>query len=261
LDEVLTPESYEIAMTTLVEGLTSENDGKSELTTSRTIELEHFCKDGSTVWTEVTSTFLRDPEGKPLEILGITRDITSRRRRLERLQAMSLVDELTGLYNRRGFFALAQQQLKVAYRTYRGMAVLFIDFDNLKEINDTWGHQEGNTALIETANVLKESFRESDIIARIGGDEFAIMALEVPMDSVEILIGRMKEKIGLRNATTDKRFDIAVSVGVTRFNPRFPCTIDDLLMEADKLMYEEKRRKKEFKQAHPSAAVESQKGE
>jgi diguanylate cyclase (GGDEF)-like protein/PAS domain S-box-containing protein len=247
LDKVLTPASFDYAMRSLAEALASGEEEQDNLVRSRPLELEHCRKDGSTIWAEVTTSFLRDRDGRLVEIMGVTRDITERRLRMEKLRAISLVDELTGLHNRRGFLTLSQQQLKVAYRTRRTMAVLFIDFDNLKLINDALGHEEGNLALKEVAEILKDTFRESDIIARIGGDEFAILAVEVPRDSIETLTRRLREKIETHNTRNNTARKLSISMGVARYNPKFPCSIDDLLSEADKLMYEEKRNKKELK--------------
>ena len=109
------------------------------------------------------------------------RDVTERKRLEEKLQNMSLVDDLTGLYNRRGFFALSQQQLKIAERTKQKALLFFADLDNMKQINDALGHQEGDNALVEVASVLKETFRKSDIIGRLGGDEFAVLAIDATM--------------------------------------------------------------------------------
>ena len=90
----------------------------------------------------------------------------------EDLRTLTLVDEITGLYTRRGFLALVEQKFKIAGRLNRGVLLLLGDLDGLRGINDTLGYEEGDRALIEAANILKETFRESDIIARIGGDEF-----------------------------------------------------------------------------------------
>ena len=160
---------------------------------------------------------------------------------LAELRAVSLVDELTGLYNRRGFLFLAEQQLKIADRVKRGMLLLFADLDHLKQINDTFGHREGDCALIETANILKETFREADIIARMGGDEFAIMTIEARKDSAEILTTRLQENLNARNAAGKRRYKLSISVGSARYEAESPCTIDDLLVQADGLMYEQKQ--------------------
>lgn len=164
-------------------------------------------------------------------------------RMLTELRAKSLADELTGLYNRRGFLFLAQQQLKIADRTKRGMLLLFADLDGMKQINDTLGHHEGDRALVETARILKESFRDADIIARMGGDEFAIIAMEARKDSAEILIDRIREKLDSHNAKGDFRHKLSISVGVARYDPECPCSLDELLARADASMYDQKQAK------------------
>jgi diguanylate cyclase (GGDEF)-like protein len=162
------------------------------------------------------------------------------RRMLSELRALSLVDQLTGLSNRRGFLLLAEQQLKVANRTKRGMVFVFADLDGMKQINDTMGHQVGDLALVEAAHVLRETFRESDIIARIGGDEFAIVAIEADKEGAEALTRRVQEVLAARNAKGDRRYSLSMSVGVARYDPGSPCTLDELLARADELMYRQK---------------------
>jgi diguanylate cyclase (GGDEF)-like protein len=164
-----------------------------------------------------------------------------RRRVEEVLRTLLLADDLTGLYNRRGFLTLSQQQLKTADRMKIRMALLFADFDDLKWVNDTLGHPEGDRALIEIANVLKETFRESDIIARLGGDEFVVLAIESDGAPAEILTTRLRENLETRNANRDRRYKLSLSVGVSRYDPERPCSIDELLARADRLMYEQKQ--------------------
>jgi diguanylate cyclase (GGDEF)-like protein len=152
------------------------------------------------------------------------------------LRAMSLVDELTGLYNRRGFLLLAQQQLKLADRMKRGVLLLFADLDGLKQINDTYGHHEGDLALIDAATILKASFRESDILARVGGDEFAIIAVEAQTEGVEILTARLQQRLDAHNAHAQRPYPLSISIGVARYDPDVPCTIDELMAQADRSM-------------------------
>lgn len=167
-------------------------------------------------------------------------------RAMAELRAMSLVDELTGLHNRRGFLFLAQQHVKVASRTKRGMLLLFADLDDMKQINDRLGHQQGDLALIDTASVLKETFREADIIARIGGDEFAVLAIEAGQDSADILRTRLQENLDARNAKGGGRpYTLAISVGMARYDPSHPYSIDELMARADASMYEQKQRKQQ----------------
>jgi diguanylate cyclase (GGDEF)-like protein len=160
----------------------------------------------------------------------------------EALLALSLTDELTGLYNRRRFFVLTEQYLKVAIRTKKRSLLLYIDMDDLKSINDHYGHNEGDRALIDLSNILKKTFRESDIIARIGGDEFVVL-LESTAENDEILITRLSDNIKDHHAKQIRNYRLSISVGVAQFDPDNPISIDDLLSKADALMYAEKRKR------------------
>jgi diguanylate cyclase (GGDEF)-like protein len=159
----------------------------------------------------------------------------------ETLRALALIDDLTGLYNRRGFLALGQQQLKMADRTKRRMLLLFADFDDLKRINDTFGHPEGDRALIEVASVLRETFRESDIMARIAGDEFVVLAIETNGFPAEVLTTRLQENLEAHNARGGRHYKLSLSVGLARYDPERPCSIDELVARADRAMYERKQ--------------------
>ncbi len=166
-------------------------------------------------------------------------------RLLEReLRALALTDDLTGLYNRRGFLASAVQQLKIARRSAQGLSLFFCDVDNLKVINDSHGHSAGDLALIRTADALENTFRDSDILARLGGDEFAVLALEGPNQHHDVILPRLWKN--LKKATANEsRYALSVSVGVAQFDPRRPVTIGELMARADRAMYEEKRRTRE----------------
>ncbi|PIV24824.1 MAG: hypothetical protein COZ69_13505 [Deltaproteobacteria bacterium CG_4_8_14_3_um_filter_45_9] len=159
----------------------------------------------------------------------------------EALLALSLTDELTGLYNRRRFFVLTEQCLKVAIRAKKRPLLLFIDMDDLKWINDHYGHHEGDQALIDFASILKKTFRESDIIARIGGDEFVVL-LESTDENGEILITRLYGNVKGYNAKRSQRI-LSISVGTAQFDPEYPISTDELLSKADASMYAQKRRR------------------
>jgi diguanylate cyclase (GGDEF)-like protein len=160
------------------------------------------------------------------------------------LRAMALVDDLTGLYNRGGFQTLARQHMKMADRMRKRVSHIFVDLDGLKEINDMLGHREGDLALIETADLLKETFRETDIIARIGGDEFVVLALETVGLAQEHWVTRLQENLTRRNERPERRYRLSLSMGIAYYDPDFPCPLDDLLDRADALMYEQKRTKR-----------------
>ena len=162
----------------------------------------------------------------------------------ERLREMSNSDELTGLYNRRGFYAIAQQQLKVANRTKGEVALLFADMDKFKSINDQWGHQKGDEALVSIADILKQTFRESDLIARISGDEFALLLIDTPEKNMSIVFNRLQKNIDAFNIHSGGMFNLSLSIGMSVYYHDRPCSVDELLRQADRRMYEQKQLKK-----------------
>jgi diguanylate cyclase (GGDEF)-like protein len=158
----------------------------------------------------------------------------------EELRNLALTDDLTGLYNRRGFFALAEQQLKLARRNHEGALLFFADIDGLKQINDRLGHSEGDVAIMRVARILRDTFRDSDIVARLGGDEFSILANEASSDSQKDIWRRLKENLSAEGSR-DPRYSLSLSIGVARFDPRSAVTLRELLGYADQAMYEAKR--------------------
>ena len=161
----------------------------------------------------------------------------------EKYRTLSLYDELTCLHNRRGFDFLAEQQLKRANRMQSGMLLLFVDVDKMKWINDNFGHVEGDRILINTASILKRQIRKSDVLARIGGDEFAALIDKTTDDLPEMLGKRLDEDIRTYNAEEKRSFKLSLSIGFAYYDPLSPCSIKELLDQADKNMYKGKRRK------------------
>jgi diguanylate cyclase (GGDEF)-like protein len=161
------------------------------------------------------------------------------------LRELSITDELTGLANRRGFFAFAQQQLKQVRRTGERMVLLYADMDNLKAINDSEGHVAGDRALVDTARIFRETFRDSDIIARMGGDEFAAILMNATDAGVTVAQNRLRKKLEEYNSRHDNSSHLAVSIGLAVYDPAKPCSLDELIRQADSRMYEEKQRKKD----------------
>ncbi len=162
----------------------------------------------------------------------------------EKLLKMSVTDELTGLYNRRGFFAMAERQLKLSNRHKEIMYLLFADLDNLKGINDTHGHLEGDLALMGMSRVLEDTFRQSDIIARMGGDEFVVIPIGTTEEGAGVAISRLNKNIDGYNVKGEKKHLLSISIGLACYNPENPCTVDDLIRQADSSMYEKKKQKK-----------------
>jgi diguanylate cyclase (GGDEF)-like protein/PAS domain S-box-containing protein len=200
-------------------------------------ESKHVRKNGSIFDVEISIQSCPSDGDKFVVFL---RDITDRKKVEEALKTLSLKDELTGLYNRRGFFTLAEQGLKTAQRMGIEMMLIFGDLDNMKEINDTFGHKEGDQALVDTAQILRETFRESDIIARFGGDEFVILAAKGLETSSEKLISRFKQFLNGHHLQSKRSYTLSLSLGIAYFDPKNPCSLDVLLAQADKLMYENK---------------------
>jgi diguanylate cyclase (GGDEF)-like protein/PAS domain S-box-containing protein len=186
---------------------------------------------------------MNDSDGNIIAVNVISKNITRLKEVEEKLRALSFTDELTGLYNRRGFFALAEQQIKLAGRDNRERFLISADFDNLKAINDNMGHNTGDMALIETSVVLKESFRDTDIIARIGGDEFAVLLIGNSPVKMDKIINRLRSNMNLNNNRKKREYKLSLSIGSVLYNPEKPNLVDGLLSMADKLMYEEKKQK------------------
>jgi diguanylate cyclase (GGDEF)-like protein len=193
-------------------------------------------------------------DGDDLEmILLAIEDITERKRAEttrfnldvglnETLRTLALTDDLTGLNNRRGFLTLAEQHLKLARRTKQELLFVFLDLDGLKQINDTFGHQEGDRALAKTAEILKRSFhRDLDLIARLGGDEFVVLTIDSFHESSEIIYIRLQEHLKIINAQMNCSYQISFCIGMTRINPTSETTINDLMAEADEVLYKNKR--------------------
>ncbi|MDX1567054.1 MAG: GGDEF domain-containing response regulator [Longimicrobiales bacterium] len=167
-----------------------------------------------------------------------------RHRLISALRSLSLIDDLTGLYNRRGFAELGEQQLKLARRMVRRVLLLYLDLDRLKTINDSLGHHVGDRALKKTTDLVKASFRRSDLIARIDGDDFAVLALEASKDDAELMTSRFREHVRKFNRTTSEPYQISVSLGVARFDPESPVSLDELTEQARRAMKEEKMAKR-----------------
>ena len=167
--------------------------------------------------------------------------VIERKRLEEEIRSLSLTDELTGLNNRRGFLHLAEQELKLAHRNNRSMLLFFGDVDQLKVINDTLGHAQGDLALKEISAILKECFREADIMARIGGDEFVVLTLDDSRESAVAMTHRVEAALVECNQQPDRSYQLTFSLGVAHYDPMSPSTLDELLAKADSQMYLQKQ--------------------
>jgi len=155
----------------------------------------------------------------------------------------AITDDLTGIYNRKGFYALASHLMKIAKRSKQGIFLLYADIDGMKGINDNYGHKEGDLILTETANLLSRNYRESDIVARVGGDEFVVFPAGTAGDAPRLISDRLEKNLKLYNEQSGLKHRISLSWGTAFFEPESPCSIEDLLEQADKAMYEMKKNK------------------
>ena len=158
-----------------------------------------------------------------------------------KLSAISQTDELTGLYNRRGFISLGQESMDLALRMEKQGLVVFADMDGLKIINDTYGHEAGDKAIIAMAEALKNTFRSIDIVSRLGGDEFAIVAVDISAEFIKTLRCRLDTILENYNASSGEPYLLSISLGVVAFTGSENNQLKDLLSLADSVLYEEKK--------------------
>lgn len=189
-------------------------------------------------WIEIRAVNTITEEGAFL----VVRDVTSYKTLQEELLFQALTDELTGLYNRRGFKMMAEQELRHSQRLETEVMMLSIDIDSFKVINDTFGHGEGDRVLSLVAKTLRASFRSTDIIARWGGDEFLVLALDAPSGTVDILTDRFKQSLVDISRANALPFTIEVTIGSASRENTMIVGLEQLVQQADRAMYACKRR-------------------
>lgn len=186
---------------------------------------------------------VRDEVG-PAAVARSIRYAIERSRLISALRGLSLVDGLTELYNLRGFLEFGEQHLNLARRTGRGATLVFVDLDRFRTINDTLGHHIGDRALRRTAELLRESFRRSDVIARMEADEFAILALEASEGDGEVFVQRLMNRVEEFNRQSRESYRITLTVGRSRFGAKSEETLEELMAEAKAEVTEEKEAKR-----------------
>ena len=204
-------------------------------------ELEQRCKDGSTVWTEVSISAMCNATGDYIGLLGITRDIRERKETEQRLRKMAQYDLLTGLPNR----ALFSDRLRLAFadrrRTGKRLALMFIDLDKFKPINDTLGHAVGDLVLKDVAQRMTACVRESDTVARIGGDEFVVLLRSVDHENNALQVAeKLRHALAQPFALAGQLLSVSASIGVA-LCPDHGSDEIELSRNADLAMYEAKK--------------------
>ncbi|MBI5557830.1 MAG: diguanylate cyclase [Deltaproteobacteria bacterium] len=215
----------------------------------RECELSYRTKWGKEIPVHFSASPMRDSKGEIYGIVCLAINISKRKKMEEslrqsetRLREIAITDELTSLLNRRGFMTMATRQLLVAKRQEENIFLIFADVDNLKGVNDNMGHHAGDQVLIETAQLLRQTFRDSDIIARLGGDEFAVLLVD-PTDEKTVM-SRLDANMEERNRVAGRSYNLSMSTGMVRYDPEYPQSIEELMNQADTLMYECKQKRK-----------------
>jgi len=193
-------------------------------------------------------------------LLEAAQSVFMRWKVLHQLRTMALTDELTSLYNRRGFLLLGMHYLRLALRNAQPLCLYFADVDRLKVVNDCCGHVQGDALLVACGEVLKMTFRESDIIARIGGDEFAVLAQGGTSESRDAVLSRLQSSIDLINRDVLASYRLSLSVGVARFDPLNPVTLGELLSIADRELMVRKRSRRNIEVLCPRSKAASNTG-
>jgi diguanylate cyclase (GGDEF)-like protein/PAS domain S-box-containing protein/putative nucleotidyltransferase with HDIG domain len=248
ITQTMTPASVEVARKTLAEELAIERMEDKDITRTRKLELEMYCKDGSTIWTEMHMKFLRDADGNPIGILGVTRDIGERKRADEErerlyaeLELRAITDSLTGLYDHAHFYQRLAEEIDRSKRYKHGFAVVMMDVDDFKRFNDSRGHQAGDEMLRLVAECIRAGVRRSDIAFRYGGDEFAAILPHADVSKARAAVSRINRRITQRVKRMDGEAAarLSLSAGVACF-PDDGTTTDDLVRIADAALYSAK---------------------
>ncbi len=233
-----------------IDALLAEAKGGQTTRGQTTYRLRH--KSGEYRWFDVRWAARKDANGKPVELQLASRDVTERRAAeaqlssyAKLLQGLALRDELTGLYNRRGFMEVASAAHHVALHDGRPAALVFVDLNGMKRINDELGHDAGDAALVDSADVLLSAMHESDVLARLGGDEFVVFALDFTELDVDSLRQRLRQLADARVEASKRPFRISMSVGAAYLHVGANTSLSELLEQADEAMYAQKNARRE----------------
>ncbi len=203
-------------------------------------ELEQPCKDGGTVWTEVVSSLVRHPRTGRVELRGVTRDISERKKAEAQIRQLALFDQLTGLPNRAHLKERFEYALNLSTHHAQPLAVVFLDIDHFKDINDGLGHEVGDLLLVEVARRLSAGMRASDTVSRLGGDEFILVLPQTDAEGATRTAVRLLQAIGQPLRVGSQELRISASIGIAMY-PEDGGDMDTLSQRADAAMYQVKR--------------------
>ncbi len=232
-NRIFNPSSSSKMYELMKEILDGQNQATEHENFPRRIEVEYICKNGLPIWCEIIITLHKDDKGRLIGIQGVTRDIHERKTMEQQLRELNQFDSMTGLYNRAVF---EHEMEKLQNSEQSPIGIIICDVDGLKWINDTLGHQAGDELLIKASDIIKSCFRKRDIVARIGGDEFAVLLPETDEEDIENVCSRIRKAVEFHNNQEPKP-PLALSIGHAVNNNK---TLHNLFKEADNKMYKEK---------------------
>jgi diguanylate cyclase (GGDEF)-like protein len=198
-------------------------------------------KDGTLINTYITAIPVVI-DGETIGKIGVYQDITERKKMEKELENLARIDSLTGCYSRGYGLELSERLIKLAHRNKSSLLVTFIDIDALKDINDNYGHKEGDKVLVDSVVLFKSTLREIDIICRMGGDEFLLIFPNSSSKQIRSIKSRLERNLSQLNKSIEKDYQISFSMGFAEFNPDKPKTIEELINIADQRMYEDKKK-------------------
>ncbi len=207
-------------------------------------EIQLTDKQGKIHHSLISANIIKDSNGNITKITGLIKDICDLKAKTEELYQFATYDELTGVYNRRVGMEFLKQELKKMRRVKTFLSICFIDINDLKIVNDNFGHDAGDNLILAIVEDIKSAMRESDILSRIGGDEFLLIFPGCKLDEVKSIWRRVQKSIKERNKKSDNEYNISASYGFAETDSENLLFIDELIQIADKRMYAHKRRTK-----------------
>ncbi|MFW6381852.1 MAG: sensor domain-containing diguanylate cyclase [Bacillota bacterium] len=202
--------------------------------------------DGSTRWVSVTKVPRYNEGGEIIGSLGISRDITEQKQIEQKLKEYATYDSLTGVYNRRVGLTILREKIKTARRQQQKLTICYIDIDNLKQVNDSYGHNSGDELIGNVARLIKQGIRENDSIARIGGDEFLIVFPDCSLENARQVVDRINSNLLNFNQEQQPQYSLSISWGLAEYNAGDEESVDQLISRADNRMYKNKQLQKNY---------------